>query len=235
MVRGKIEIKRIENLTSRQITFSKRRKGLLKKAHELSVLCDAQVAAIVFSQKGKLYDFASSDMKKMMEQCEIYRSEYFHAERLQEEKDVQVLKNEVTVMVNRIELLQRHCRKLMGQDLGSCSVEELNEITSQIEKSLTLVRSRKLSNQPSSFRVLPKFWQAKLHEDEVEKLKAEIEGTRELVNERTTLQEMFEERPLWMQSRSLESEKDASSSACENMNISDVETDLFIGLPRSQG
>ncbi|KAF8050153.1 hypothetical protein N665_2036s0004 [Sinapis alba] len=218
MVRGKIEIKRIENLTSRQVTFSKRRKGLLKKAHELSVLCDAQVAAIVFSQKGKLYDFASSDMKKMMEQCEIYRSEYFNAERLQEEKDVQDLKNEVTVMVNKIELLQLHCRKLMGQDLGSCSVDELNEITIQIEKSLTHIRSRK----------------AKVHEDEVGKLKAEIEGRRELVNEKTTLHEMFEERPLWMQSRSLESEKNASSSACENMNISDVETDLFIGLPRSQ-
>ncbi|XP_018485063.2 MADS-box protein AGL72-like isoform X2 [Raphanus sativus] len=220
MVRGKIEIKRIDNLTSRQISFSKRRKGLLKKAHELSVLCDAQVAAIVFSQKGKLYEFASSDMKKMMEQCEMYKNGYFHAERLQEEKDVQDLKNEVTVMVNRIELLQLHCRKLMGQDLGSCSVEELNEITFQIERSLTLIRSRK----------------GKVHEDEVGKLKSEIEGTRELVNERTKLHEMFEERPLWMQSRSLESEKNASSSssACENMNISDVETDLFIGLHRSQ-
>ncbi|XP_056854679.1 MADS-box protein AGL72-like isoform X3 [Raphanus sativus] len=174
MVRGKIEIKRIDNLTSRQISFSKRRKGLLKKAHELSVLCDAQVAAIVFSQKGKLYEFASSDMKKMMEQCEMYKNGYFHAERLQEEKDVQDLKNEVTVMVNRIELLQLHCRKLMGQDLGSCSVEELNEITFQIERSLTLIRSRK----------------GKVHEDEVGKLKSEIEGTRELVNERTKLHEM---------------------------------------------
>ncbi|KAF2553858.1 hypothetical protein F2Q68_00036883 [Brassica cretica] len=126
----------------------------------------------------------------MMEQCEIYRSGYFHAERLQEEDDVQDLKNEVTVIVNSIELLQLHCRKLMGQYLGSCSVDELNEITIQIEKSLTLIRSRKISNQPSSFRVLPKFWQAKVHEEEVGKLKAEIAGTRELVNERTTLHEM---------------------------------------------
>ncbi|KAL0658919.1 hypothetical protein Bca4012_079504 [Brassica carinata] len=182
MVRGKIEIKRIENQTSRQITFSKRRKGLLKKAHELSVLCDAQVAAIVFSQKGKLYEFASSDMKKMMEQCEIYRSGYFHAERLQEEDDVQDLKNEVTVIVNSIELLQLHCRKLMGQYLGSCSVDELNEITIQIEKSLTLIRSRK--------RCCSRGCLAKVHEEEVGKLKAEIAGTRELVNERTTLHEM---------------------------------------------
>lgn len=59
MVRGKIEMKRIENAASRQVTFTKRRSGLLKKAHELSVLCDAQVAVIIFSQRGRLYEFSS--------------------------------------------------------------------------------------------------------------------------------------------------------------------------------
>ena len=61
MVRGKIELKRIENATSRQVTFSKRRNGLLKKAYELSVLCDAEVAVIIFSQKGRLYEFSSTE------------------------------------------------------------------------------------------------------------------------------------------------------------------------------
>lgn len=59
MVRGKTQMKRIENATSRQVTFSKRRNGLLKKAFELSVLCDAEVALIIFSPRGKLYEFAS--------------------------------------------------------------------------------------------------------------------------------------------------------------------------------
>ncbi|KAK1578441.1 hypothetical protein Q3G72_030289 [Acer saccharum] len=54
-------MKRIENTTSRQVTFSKRRNGLLKKAYELSVLCDAEVAVIIFSQKGRGYEFSSSD------------------------------------------------------------------------------------------------------------------------------------------------------------------------------
>ncbi|KAK4385049.1 MADS-box protein [Sesamum angolense] len=53
-------MKRIENASSRQVTFSKRRNGLLKKAYELSVLCDAEVALIIFSQKGRLYEFSSS-------------------------------------------------------------------------------------------------------------------------------------------------------------------------------
>uniref|UniRef100_A0A1U7WID2 MADS-box protein SOC1-like n=1 Tax=Nicotiana sylvestris TaxID=4096 RepID=A0A1U7WID2_NICSY len=60
MVRGKVQMKRIENATSRQVTFSKRRNGIMKKAYELSVLCDAEVAVIIFSQKGRLYEFSSS-------------------------------------------------------------------------------------------------------------------------------------------------------------------------------
>ncbi|XP_056852460.1 MADS-box protein AGL71-like isoform X2 [Raphanus sativus] len=218
MVRGKIEIKRIEDMTSRQVTFSKRRKGLLKKAHELSVLCDAQVAAIVFSQTGRLYDFASSDMQKMIDRCEIHRGEYFGAERLQKQQYVRELKNEMAIMMDKIEILQLHCRKLMGQDLDSCSVEELKEITTKIEKSLTIVRSRK----------------AKLNEDNIEKLKAEIVAEREGLNERSRLRQMFQEQPLWMQSRSLESEKNAHSCSSGNMDLSDVETDLSIGFPQNR-
>jgi len=60
MGRGKIEIKKIENVNSRQVTFSKRRTGLMKKAKELSVLCDAEIAVIIFSCTGKVYDFSSS-------------------------------------------------------------------------------------------------------------------------------------------------------------------------------
>lgn len=59
MGRGRVEMKRIENKINRQVTFSKRRKGLLKKAYELSVLCDAEVALIIFSSRGKLYEFGS--------------------------------------------------------------------------------------------------------------------------------------------------------------------------------
>ncbi|XP_042441362.1 agamous-like MADS-box protein AGL11 [Zingiber officinale] len=53
-------MRRIENLANRQVTFSKHRRGLLKKAFELSVLCDAEIGLIIFSARGKLYKFASS-------------------------------------------------------------------------------------------------------------------------------------------------------------------------------
>ncbi|KAL9143960.1 hypothetical protein ABFS82_14G268000 [Erythranthe guttata] len=60
MGRGKIVIRRIDNSTSRQVTFSKRRSGLLKKAKELAILCDADVGLIIFSSTGRLYDFANT-------------------------------------------------------------------------------------------------------------------------------------------------------------------------------
>jgi hypothetical protein len=59
MGRGKIEIKRIQNTTTRQVTFSKRRTGLIKKTHELSVLCEAKIGLIIFSSTGKLFQYCS--------------------------------------------------------------------------------------------------------------------------------------------------------------------------------
>ncbi|XP_030537843.1 agamous-like MADS-box protein AGL104 [Rhodamnia argentea] len=58
MGRVKLQIKRIENTTSRQVTFSKRRNGLIKKAYELSVLCDVDVALVMFSPSGRLSLFS---------------------------------------------------------------------------------------------------------------------------------------------------------------------------------
>lgn len=59
MGRGKTILARIENPVSRRVTFSKRKMGLLKKANELSVLCDVELALIIFSKKGKLHQFGS--------------------------------------------------------------------------------------------------------------------------------------------------------------------------------
>lgn len=69
MAREKIKIKKIDNVTARQVTFSKRRRGLLKKAEELSVLCDAEVALIIFSATGKLFEFSSSRYSFVFSSC----------------------------------------------------------------------------------------------------------------------------------------------------------------------
>ncbi|XP_012835493.1 PREDICTED: agamous-like MADS-box protein AGL14 [Erythranthe guttata] len=76
----KSEMKRIENAASRQVTFSKRRNGLSKKAYELSVLCDAEVALFVFSPSGKLYEYSSSSV--MDNTIERYAITYDKAEEI---------------------------------------------------------------------------------------------------------------------------------------------------------
>ncbi|GFP89867.1 mads-box transcription factor 3 [Phtheirospermum japonicum] len=60
MGRVKLQIKKIENTTNRQVTFSKRRNGLIKKAYELSVLCDVDVALILFSPSGRVSIFSGN-------------------------------------------------------------------------------------------------------------------------------------------------------------------------------
>ncbi|OIT39365.1 mads-box transcription factor 57 [Nicotiana attenuata] len=75
MGRKKVEIKRIGDKNSRQVTFSKRRKGLLKKAKELSILCDADVAVVVFSNRGRLYDFSSTN-RFLIKSLHIVRSSF---------------------------------------------------------------------------------------------------------------------------------------------------------------
>ncbi|KAI3672985.1 hypothetical protein L6452_39090 [Arctium lappa] len=60
MGRVKLQIKKIENTTNRQVTFSKRRNGLIKKAYELSVLCDVDVALIMFSPSGRASIFSGN-------------------------------------------------------------------------------------------------------------------------------------------------------------------------------
>ncbi|WJZ84259.1 hypothetical protein VitviT2T_003870 [Vitis vinifera] len=75
MGRGKIVIRRIDNSTSRQVTFSKRRNGLLKKAKELSILCDAEVGLVIFSSTGKLYDYANTSVNSVIDRYNKLKEE----------------------------------------------------------------------------------------------------------------------------------------------------------------
>nr|XP_023917059.1 agamous-like MADS-box protein AGL61 [Quercus suber] len=59
--RQKIEVKQLDG-TKRQVTFSKRRAGLFKKASELCVLCGAEVANEKGKGKGKTYCFGHPDV-----------------------------------------------------------------------------------------------------------------------------------------------------------------------------
>ncbi|XP_061990773.1 agamous-like MADS-box protein MADS4 isoform X1 [Rosa rugosa] len=143
MGRGRVELKRIENKINRQVTFAKRRNGLLKKAYELSVLCDAEVALIIFSNRGKLYEFCSSS-SSMLKTLERYQKCNYGApetnvstrEALELSSQQEYLK-----LKARYEALQRNQRNLLGEDLGPLSSKELESLERQLDMSLKQIRS----------------------------------------------------------------------------------------------
>ena len=75
MGRHKIKIKKIDDARGRHVTFNKRKNGLLKKAMELSLLCDAQIALVIFekreektneSERLSLVQYATKDMDDIL-------------------------------------------------------------------------------------------------------------------------------------------------------------------------
>ncbi|KAL9326402.1 hypothetical protein ACSQ67_007047 [Phaseolus vulgaris] len=53
MGRVKLKIKKLESISNRHVTYSKRKSGILKKAKELSILCDIDILLLMFSPTGK--------------------------------------------------------------------------------------------------------------------------------------------------------------------------------------
>uniref|UniRef100_A0A7N0UGG8 Uncharacterized protein n=1 Tax=Kalanchoe fedtschenkoi TaxID=63787 RepID=A0A7N0UGG8_KALFE len=143
MGRGKIVIKRIENTNSRQVTFSKRRKGLLKKAKELSILCDAQVGVMIFSSTGKLYDYASkASIKATIEEYNKLKGDQLHP--ANPSSEVKFWKNEVATLQQQLQSLQEDHRKVFTEELASLTIKELQHLENQLEMNLKCIRMKKV-------------------------------------------------------------------------------------------
>ncbi|KAK6199772.1 hypothetical protein LQW54_009898 [Pestalotiopsis sp. IQ-011] len=78
MGRRKIEIKAIKDDRNRSVTFLKRKGGLFKKAHELSVLCSVDVAVFIFGSNKKLYEYSSADMHQLITKYQYHGSPNEH-------------------------------------------------------------------------------------------------------------------------------------------------------------
>nr|AQM52293.1 FLC1 [Monotropa hypopitys] len=124
MGRGKVQLKRIEDKNSRQVTFSKRRGGLMKKARELSVLCDVGIGLFIFSGRGKLYEFCSGDsLRKILEHYEIHKDAAAAGGSAQESKNT-------WQGTNLFQMLQRHFEE---QNVGQLDVTELTKFEHQLD------------------------------------------------------------------------------------------------------
>ncbi|KAI3846186.1 hypothetical protein MKX03_010556 [Papaver bracteatum] len=141
MGRGKIEIKRIENATNRQVTYSKRRSGILKKAKELTVLCDAEVSLIMFSSTGKMTEYLSPslngntkrvyDRYQQISGSSLWNSHY------------ESLQNALNKQKEINRRLRREIRQRMGEDLDELTIDELRNLEANLEASVKVVRDRK--------------------------------------------------------------------------------------------
>ncbi|KAF3645938.1 Gamma carbonic anhydrase like 1, CAL1 isoform 1, partial [Capsicum annuum] len=141
MGRGKVELKRIENQTNRQVSFSKRRSGLLKKAYELSILCDAEVALLLFSPSGKAYQFASHDMERTILR---YKNEVGLSNNSDQGlRAVEVWKTKINDMRRTIDELEVRDKHLAGEDLSSLGMKELKQLERQLRIGAERIRSKK--------------------------------------------------------------------------------------------
>ncbi|XP_050387891.1 agamous-like MADS-box protein MADS3 [Argentina anserina] len=143
MGRGKVVMKRIDNKINRQVTFSKRQLGLFKKAQELSVLCDAQVALIVSSSGGKLFHFASTNnandiLNRYHRYCNTSQDNNNVAE-----DETQNLYQEVSRLKVKYDSLQRWHRHFIGEDLENLRLKELEDLEKQLDRTLSRARQRK--------------------------------------------------------------------------------------------
>ncbi|XP_057854180.2 MADS-box transcription factor 23 isoform X5 [Cryptomeria japonica] len=140
MGRGKVVIRRIDNSSSRQVTFSKRRSGLMKKAKELAILCDAQVGLIIFSSTGKLHEYASTSMKSIMtryENIEDKNMEHFNYQ------DKNRWQREAVIMKRHFENLQDYSSSFNGEELSRLKVKDLQQLEQQLQTSLSQIRDKK--------------------------------------------------------------------------------------------
>ncbi|XP_073113592.1 MADS-box transcription factor 26-like [Elaeis guineensis] len=146
MARGKVQMRRIENPVHRQVTFCKRRAGLLKKAKELSVLTDADIGIIIFSTHGKLYELATRGTMEGL--IERYRKTSGEAQTEGGEviQAQESFKQEISVLKQEINILQK-CLRYMSGDMGASdnmTLEELHALERHLEIWTYHVRATKM-------------------------------------------------------------------------------------------
>lgn len=137
-------MRRIENPVHRQVTFCKRRMGLLKKAKELSVLCDADIGVMVFSPHGKVYELATNgNMQGLIERYKGSNTEA-HGESSEQNKP-EVIQQEVLLLRQEIDLLQKGLRYMYGEnDINHMNLNELQALESNLEIWVHNIRYTKM-------------------------------------------------------------------------------------------
>ncbi|KAI7725819.1 hypothetical protein M8C21_031776 [Ambrosia artemisiifolia] len=145
MVRKKLELKRIENKSSRLVTFSKRRTGLIKKARQLSLLCGVDVAVIVINARGKLYESCSGTTNSVDRIISRYKKSCLKAGEMTTEasKDLELLLECNRSFRTCKDLLHTVDRLTEENNAEELSVNDMTELEQEIDAALMQTRLRK--------------------------------------------------------------------------------------------
>ncbi|MED6123645.1 MADS-box protein soc1, variant 2 [Stylosanthes scabra] len=138
------------------------------------------------------------------------------------EENVQNLKQEAAILMKKIEILEAAKRKFLGEGVGSCSLEELQQIEQQLEKSVITVRARKSQVFKEQIEQLKEKEKALVAENAI--LSNKCGMVRNLATSKTNNKDKDHQR----ENHQAQHYPESSSPS------SDVETELFIGLPETR-
>ncbi|KAL0318293.1 UNVERIFIED_CONTAM: Agamous-like MADS-box protein [Sesamum angustifolium] len=134
MGRVKLKIQRLESLSSRQVTYGKRRAGILKKAQEISVLCDIDIILLMFSPTGK---------------PSIFRGQRSNLDEMIAKYSQLTPKERAKRRLESLETLKRNFKKLDQDvdieeflDTSMPSTEEMHSRVNMMQAQLSEVRKR---------------------------------------------------------------------------------------------
>ncbi|KAM0900363.1 hypothetical protein ACQ4PT_020722 [Festuca glaucescens] len=144
MVRGKVRMRRIEDLAHRRVTFCKRREGLLKKARELSVLCDAEVGVIIFSSQGKLHELATNG--NMQSLVKRYQGDVVESQMQNRALQSQVAEPGIFLVREEMDQLQQGLRSMYGGGAGDMTLDKLHTLEKSLELWICQMRSTKVGH-----------------------------------------------------------------------------------------
>ncbi|XP_041008231.1 truncated transcription factor CAULIFLOWER D-like isoform X2 [Juglans microcarpa x Juglans regia] len=177
MGRGKVQLKRIEDKSSRQVTFSKRKGGLMKKARELAVLCDVEVALMIFSDRGRLYEFSSAEsLGKILERYRTHVEEEIAVRRSSElEKTRHADCPGLQMGARPLEMIQRY---LEEQNIQEKTLIELTHLEIELDVILRQTRFRKEKQLREEKTLMEEEMAAMMSEDHVLRLELEPNDAR---------------------------------------------------------
>jgi hypothetical protein len=149
------EIRLVEDEQSRQVTFSKRKAGVFKKASELSILCRANLAIVVFSKSDNAFAFGSPSVDAVLDGSAANEVEWEHLEALirqtkEKGEEVKAEEARMRAIAEKIEEVQRKGGEQFWwqADVEQLGKAELPEFIKALERARDTVGHIMLRSTP---------------------------------------------------------------------------------------